>query len=81
MLAGENIGEFGKLMANCQSLLPQIYTISIAISFVGYLPKLSPPNNLSSLFHQCFLLPTFSTIQYVCNTKWSKYTSVTEQAQ
>ena len=25
MLAGENIGEFGKLMANRQSFLPQFY--------------------------------------------------------
>ena len=31
MLAGENIDEFGKLMANHQSFLPQIYGSSISV--------------------------------------------------
>ena len=29
-----NIGEFGKMMANCQSFLPQIYGISISIFYL-----------------------------------------------
>ena len=31
MLAGENIGEFGKLMANRQSFLPQIYGLQYSV--------------------------------------------------
>ena len=48
-LAGENIGEFGKLMTNHQNFLPQIYGIfNIRILLVGHLPKFSPPSNLNS---------------------------------
>ena len=48
-LAGEDIGEFGELMANRQSFLPQIYRIfNIHILLAGYSPKFSPPNNLNS---------------------------------
>ena len=46
---GENIGEFCELMANRQSLLPQIYGIfNIWILLVDYLPKFAPPSNLNS---------------------------------
>ena len=49
MLARENIGEFGELMANHQSFLLQIYRIfNIHILVVGHSPKFSPPNNLNS---------------------------------
>ena len=49
MLAGENISEFGKLMANCQSFLLQIYGIfNVRILFVGHSPKFSSPNNPNS---------------------------------
>ena len=48
MLAGENIGKLGELMANHQSLLPKIYRIfHIHVSFVDYSLKFSPPNNLN----------------------------------
>ena len=50
MLAGENIGEFGELMADRQSFLPQIYGILISVFYWlhGHLPMFSPPNNLNS---------------------------------
>ena len=49
MLAGENIGEFGKLMANHRSFLLQICGIfNIRILFVGHSPKFSSPNNPNS---------------------------------
>ena len=60
---GKNIGEFGELMGNCQSFIPQIYVMFniCSFSFVGHLPKFSTPNNLNSWFCQCFLPPVFST--------------------
>ena len=48
---GENIGEFDKLMVNCQSDLPQIYRIfNVCVLFVGHLQKFSPPNNITAEF-------------------------------
>ena len=57
---GENIG---KLMANRQSFLPQIYGY-IRISFVVYSLKFFPPNNLIGKL----ILPMFSHATVFCYT-------------
>ena len=64
-MAGENIGEFDKLIANCQGFLPLIYGIFNIRILVSYLPQFSTPNNLNSLVCQCFLPSTFSAMWYV----------------
>ena len=65
---GENIGEFGKLMANHQSFLPQIYRrFNICILFVHHSPKFSPLYT-AKFASVIYLLPVFFAIRYGYST-------------